>query len=232
MPRTFKEKIDFQKGHRQRLFQKLNNNTRDSLHDYEIVEMMLFLIFKRKDTKILAKILLQKFGSVNGILDANKQSMLEIDGIGEKAYNSLQIISAVMKQYSREKIVKRHILECFDDVIKYCKFNTIHLKHEELRIIFLNGSSFIVGDEVVQRGTIDTVEIYNREVVKKCIEVGAKCIILVHNHPSGDPTPSVNDIFCTKKIAEACEVFNIKILDHIIVGGNKHISFKSLLLLR
>lgn len=223
---------ELQKGHRQRLLSRLEKNDVDSLYNYEIVEMMLFLIFKRKDTKTTAKILLEKFGSIQNILKAEKDEILSVNGMGIGAYNALKTIDAIFTSILKEKIFNKPVLKCFDDVVAYCQSNMSCLSREELRIIFLNGASHIIGDEIMQKGTVDSVEIYNREVVKRCIKLGAQAIILIHNHPSGDPTPSRNDIFCTNTMVEACNVFNIHVLDHIIIGGNKYTSFKKLSLLK
>ena len=219
-------------GHRKRVCEKLINNGHENLYDYETVELMLFLIFKRKDTKPLAKILIQKFKTIDGILNASKDELLSIDGIGESTFRSLQIIKAIVIATLKSKITKRNTIDCFDDVINYCKVNMKNLTAEEFRIIFLNGINEVISDEVVQRGSIDSVDIYPREIVKKCIEKGAKSFILVHNHPSGDPTPSPNDIYATKKIKSAAELFNINLFDHIIIGGDRYISFKNLLILK
>lgn len=220
-----------QSGHRRRMIQKMLENDSEALNDYEIVEMLLFLVFKRKDTRTAAKILLKKFGNIGNIINASQQEITSIEGMGNKAYESFQIIKAVIHALLKEKIVSKVAIECFDDVIEYCRSNMKYLNHEELRIIFLNGAGHIIKDKIIQKGTIDAVEVYTREIMKKCLEFGAKGIILIHNHPSGDPTPSGNDIICTTKIKEACDIFNISLVDHVIVGGDKYISFKNLLML-
>jgi DNA repair protein RadC len=213
------------------MYTKLEKHGVESLQDYEIVEMLLFLAFKMKDTRTLAKILIQKFGTLNGILRAKKEDILAINGLGTNTYNVFKIVESTVKAVLKDKIIKKNAVECFEDVISYCKVNVKQLTVEELRIIYLNGSGSIIGDEVIQKGTIDTVEVYSREILKQCIQIGAKGIILVHNHPSNDPTPSANDILCTKKMKEMCEIFNIDLLDHVIIGDDKYISFKSLLIL-
>lgn len=225
------EKIEYQIGHRQRMMQKMLKHGSETMHNYEVVEMLLFLIFKRKDTRTLAKILLQKFGTIGAILNASQKEIVSINGLGNKAYEAFHIIKSVINATLQEKIISKTALTCFDDVITYCCNNMKYLQHEELRVIFLNGTGNIIKDKVVQQGTVDTVEIYTREIIKKCLEFGAKGIILVHNHPSGDPTPSGNDLICTAKIKEACDVFNISLLDHVIIGKDKHVSFKNLLIL-
>ncbi len=232
MPRVIrKEKIEFQSGHRQRMVQRMSKHGSESMNNYEIVEMLLFLIFKRKDTRTLSKILLQKFGTIGGIVNASENEIVSINGLGNKSYEAFQIIKSIINATLQEKIISKIAITCFDDVITYCSNNMQYLRHEELRVIFLNNTGNIIQDKIVQKGTVDTVEVYTREIIKKCLEFGAKGIILVHNHPSGDPTPSENDLVCTAKIKEACDVFNICLLDHVIIGENKHVSFKNLLIL-
>ena len=217
-------------GHRKRVYNKLDEKAY-GLYDYEVVEMMLFLVFKRQDTKELAKMLLNRFGSISGILNANKHELLELKNIGQATYNAFSIIKTVIAAYNKEKIKKINILQCYDDVLIYLNTNMAHLKHEELRILFLNNANHLVKDEIMQNGTLDSVEINNRQIIQKCIEIGAKAIILVHNHPSNDPTPSKNDIKMTRIVSESCAIFNIAVLDHIIVSKTRSVSFKSLGLL-
>lgn len=224
-------KHNFHEGHRKRMSSRMLEHGSEILENYEIVEMMLFLVLKRQDTRTLAKILLNKFGSINQILNADKEDITSIKGLGEKTFESFQIIKNVVQSVVKEKIEKKKVIECFDDVIAYCKINMQNLKEEELRAIFLTGSGQIIKDKILQKGTIDAVEAYNREIVKKCLEIGAKGIILIHNHPSGDPTPSKADIVSTIKIKEACQVFNINLIDHVVIGGDNYVSLKSLRIL-
>lgn len=219
---------DFKKGHRQRLYSKLNENGYDTLQDYEVVEMLLFLIFKRKDTKPIAKRLIERFESVDRILSASKEELMEIDGIGEGTYNSIKIVDMVLKACVKKKIEKKDVINCFNDVIEYCKIHMKNIKNEELRVIFIDSSNHIIGDKVMQKGTVDSVHIYPREILKKCLDYGAKGIILIHNHPSGDVTPSESDILSTKRLIESCNVFDVKLIDHIITGGDHYSSFRAL----
>ena len=224
-PKTYCE------GHRERAREKLLNLGAEKLCDYEIVELMLFLVFKRKDVKPLAKELLNQFKSIDGILNAPKSELLKVNGIGEKAAESIKIINGVVLAAVKSKMIKRDHISCFDDVINYCKLNMKNLIAEELRVIFLNAINEIISDEVLQKGDIDSIGIYPRMVAKRCLELGAKGIILIHNHPSGDPTPSGEDVFAIKEITRALAVFDIKVQDHIIIGRNRFISFKTLDLL-
>lgn len=221
-----------QLGHRERLCNRLIKASNDNLQDYEIVELMLFLIFKRKDTKSLAKTLLQRFGSIDKIIAASKSDLLQIDGVGESTFKAIKIIEAVLNSILKAKFSKRKIIACFEDVVNYCEYNMKILTFEQLRVIYLNNVDEIIGDEVVQKGGLDEVQVDPREIIKKAIEFGANGVVLVHNHPSGDPTPSVGDVQSTKRIQKALAVFDIKLFDHIVIGRTRHISFRSLLLLK
>ena len=225
------ERKQQQMGHRSRLCNRLIKASNDNLQDYEIVELMLFLIFKRKDTKPLAKTLLQKFGSIDKIISAPKGDLMKINGVGESTFKAIKIIEAVLNSVLKSRLQNRKILDCFEDVTNYCKYNMKSLTFEQLRIIFLNNMNEVIGDEVIQKGKLSDVNVDPREIVKKSIEVGASSLILVHNHPSGDPTPSVNDVYVTKKLKKAIEIFDIKLFDHIIIGNDRYVSFRNLLLL-
>jgi DNA repair protein RadC len=219
-------------GHRKRIFQKLESNHSTLFLDYEIVEMMLFLVFKRKDTKPIAKALMEKFGTIDKILSATKDSLMEVSGVGENAVNAFKIIEIVAKSLLRSRIMKKNVIGCFDDVLRYCMLHMKNLTSEEFRILLLNGVNEIICDEIIQKGGIDSVDISPREILKLCIEKGATGFILVHNHPSGDPTPSVDDVYATKRIKEAADVFNIQLYDHIIIGIDKYISFRNLKIIK
>ncbi|MDR2459146.1 MAG: DNA repair protein RadC [Holosporales bacterium] len=218
-------------GHRKRAKHKLSTIGHNSLLDYEIVELMLFLIFKRKDVKQLAKILIERFKTIDGILNATKHQLLGVEGVGPSTVDAIKIIDSVVKSSLKSRIMKRDSIECFDDVIAYCKANMKHLVAEELRVIFLNASNCVIADETLQEGNIESVIVSPRNIIGRCIDNGAKGIILVHNHPSGDPTPSANDVYTTKRLKEAARLLEVDIIDHIIIGGDRYISFKSLNLL-
>ncbi|MDR1609494.1 MAG: DNA repair protein RadC [Holosporales bacterium] len=218
-------------GHRKRAKHKLETVGHDNLLDYEIVELMLFLIFKRKDVKQLAKILIERFKTIDGILNATKNQLLSVEGVGPSTVDAIRIIDSVVKSSLKSRIMKRDSIECFDDVVAYCKANMKHLVAEELRVIFLNETNCVIADETLNEGNIDSVTVNPRNIIGRCIDNGAKGIILVHNHPSGDPTPSANDIYTTKRLKEVTRLLEISIVDHIIIGGDRYISFKSLGLL-
>ena len=218
----------YYKGHRKRAKERLIKFGIETLRDYEIVELMLFLIFKRKDVKPIAKRLLNRFGTIDGILNATFQELTKIEGIGISAFNAIKIINGIVIAAVKSKVIKKKHINCFEDVISYCKLNMKYLVAEELRVLFLNTVNEIMADEVIQKGDLNTVSIYPRMIVKRCIELGANGVILVHNHPSGDPTPSSDDVFTTDKIYKALETLDISLQDHIIIGGDRFVSFKAL----
>lgn len=215
-------------GHRKRAREKLMDLGAEKLKDYEIVELMLFLIFKRKDVKPLAKTLLQKFGTIDRILISPKTELMKVEGVGEKTAEAIKIINGIVIASLKSKVINRNHINCFDDVIAYCKLNMKNLISEEIRVLFLNAVNEIIADEVIQKGDVNSVEIYPRMIAQRCLELGATGVILIHNHPSGDPTPSGNDIFATKQILKALMVFDITLQDHIIIGGDRFISIKTL----
>ena len=219
------------RGHRQRILSKLNKYGYDHFADYEIVEMMLFLIFKRKDTKPLAKKLIEKFGSLDGILSADAQMLLETEGVGIAVYNGIKIINMLIRAALKSKMYTTPAITCLNDVIDYAKIHMVNLACEEARIICLNNKNHVIDDRVLQHGSIDSVSIYPREIIKICLQTGAKSFILLHNHPSGNPTPSLNDQYTTNKLVEVCNIIGLSLLDHIIIAGEQFTSFRALKLL-
>ena len=218
----------YYKGHRKRAKERLIKFGIETLRDYEIVELMLFLIFKRKDVKPLAKRLLNRFGTIDRILNATYQELTKIEGIGMSAFNAIKIINGIVIAAVKSRVIKKKHINCFEDVIAYCKLNMKYLVAEELRVLFLNAVSEIIADEVIQKGDLNTVSIYPRMIARRCIEIGANGVILVHNHPSGDPTPSSDDLYMTDKIYKALKTLDISLQDHIIIGDDRFISFKTL----
>lgn len=219
---------NYNNGHRQRVFNKLKQSGFSNFEDYEIVELMLFLIFKRKDTKLIAKLLLEKFKDLNNILNASEDELMKINGIGKSTCNALKIINIIVEYSLKSKIVNKSVIVCFNDVVNYLKLNMQNLSNEEVRILLLNNKNIVIEDSTLQKGSLDFVEVYLQEIIKHCINRNAKSIVLIHNHPSGDPTPSTNDIMITNKIKQAIGIFNITLFDHIIIGDNKYISFRNL----
>ncbi len=215
-------------GHRERLRDRFRKGGSDALPDYELLELILFRALPRRDTKPLAKSLIERFGSFAEVISANPERLKEIKGIGENVVTEIKLVHAAALRLSQGEIMQKHALSTWSALIDYCRASMAFNEKEQFRILFLDKKNFLIADEVQQEGTVDHTPVYTREVVKRALELAASSIILVHNHPSGDPTPSQPDIIMTRKIIEAAEKLNIKIHDHIIVGKHGHASFRGL----
>ena len=218
-------------GHRERLRKRFMKSGQGSLADYELLELVLFPALPRRDTKPLAKALLKHFGSFAEVISAEVAELRAIDGIGEAAVVALKTVQAAALRLSQDEIMERPVLASWDKLMKYCRASMAYEKSEHFRILFLNKKNILIADEVQQQGTVDHTPVYPREVVKRALELGATAIIMVHNHPSGDPAPSAGDIDMTEEIKEAAGSLGISLHDHVIIGRDGHASFKNLGLL-
>ena len=225
--RAVAPELDDRLGHRQRLRARFKTGGDDAIADYELVEMILFRVFPRGDTKPLAKKLIAKFGSFADVVNASPERLVEVEGIGDRAVEEIKLIRAAAIRLMRGDIMGRKLLGSWNQVIDYCRAAQGFDTRETFRILFLDKKNQLIADEVQGEGTVDHTPVYVREVVKRALELAASAIILVHNHPSGDPTPSRADIDMTKLIVEAAKPLGITIHDHIIVGRNGHVSFRS-----
>ena len=212
-------------GHRTRLRERFKAAP-DALPDYELLEMLLFRVFPRGDTKPLAKALIHRFGSLAEVLNAPVERLKEVEGIGDRAAEELALIRVASVRLVRAGAVNRHAFSNWQAVIDYCKTAQAYENKERFRILFLDKRNQLIADEVQQTGTVDHTPVYVREVIKRGLELGATALILVHNHPSGDPTPSRADIDMTRQIVDAAKPLGIIIHDHIIVGRSGHVSLK------
>lgn len=217
-------------GHRERLRQRFKAAP-DTLADYELLELLLFRVIPRADTKPRAKALLSRFGSLAEVLGASEQLIAETPGVGPSIALDLKIIEAVAKRSARSTVMEREVLGSWSKVVEYCTAAMAFEPREQFRILFLDKKNRLITDEVQQQGTVDHTPVYPREVVKRALELSATAIILVHNHPSGDPTPSRADIDMTKLLIEAAKALNITVHDHIIVGKHGHVSMRGLKLI-
>ena len=199
--------------------------------DYELMELVLFAAIPRRDVKPLAKQLIAKFGSFAEVIAAQHARLLEVPGIGESVATQLKIIEAAALRLSKTRLLNKPALSSWAALIDYCTAAMSRSPREEFRVLFLDRKNVLVADEVQTRGTIDHTPVYPREIVKRALELGAAAIILVHNHPSGDPTPSRADIEMTREVVMAAKALNIAIHDHLVIGRSGHASFKSLGLL-
>ena len=218
-------------GHRKRLRERFMANDGDGMPDYEILELLLALAIPRADVKPLAEALLGRFGSLGEVLSAAPQALGEVAGMGEAAVAALKVVRIAGLRLARQQIMNTNAIGSWDSLIDYCKAAMGYEKVEQFRILFLDRKNVLIADEVQQRGTVDHTPLYPREVVKRALDLGASALILVHNHPSGDPTPSRDDIEMTKKVRDAGERLGIALHDHVIIGKSTHVSFKSLGLL-
>jgi DNA repair protein RadC len=215
-------------GHRERLRSRFLASGADALPDYELLELLLFRSLPRRDVKPIAKRLIARFGSFAEALSAPVERLVEVDGIGESAAIDLRIAAAAAQRLTKGSISRRQVLSSWSSVIEYCRAAMAFAEREEFRILFLDKRNQLIADEVQQRGTVDHTPVYPREIIRRALELSATALILVHNHPSGDPSPSQADIRMTHDIIAIAKPLGINIHDHVIVGRNGHASLKGL----
>lgn len=215
-------------GHRERLRERFRTAGAEALSDYELLELVLFRALPRRDVKPLAKALIQAFGSFAETVHAPDARLREIGGLGEAAITEIKLIAAASSRVAKGQLKQRTVLSSWATVIDYCRTAMAFADKEQFRILFLDKRNQLIADEVQQVGTIDHTPVYPREVVKRALELSATAIIMVHNHPSGDPTPSQADIQMTKAVIEVSKPLGIAVHDHIIVGKHGHASLKGM----
>jgi DNA repair protein RadC len=218
-------------GHRDRLRARFSELGGDALPDYELLEIVLFRSIPRRDVKPIAKDLLRRFGSFAEVLAAPPALLSEVDGVGESVVTDLKIVEAAARRFTKGAVSRRPVLSSWTSVIDYCRTAMAFAEKEQFRLLFLDRRNALIADEVQQSGTIDHTPVYPREVVKRALELSASALILVHNHPSGDPTPSSADIKMTREIVDVAKPLGIVVHDHIIVGREGHASLKGLKLM-
>ena len=218
-------------GHRERLRERFYGAGPEALSDYELLEMALFPALPRRDTKPLAKALLKAFGSFAEVIHAPVARLREVDGIGEASINQIKLLAAAASRVAKGEIRRKIALASWNDVIAYCRSGMAFADKEQFRLLFLDKRNQLIADEIQQTGTVDHTPVYPREVIKRALELSATALILVHNHPSGDPTPSQADIHMTKAIVDIAMPLGISVHDHIIVGKNGHSSLRGLKLI-
>lgn len=218
-------------GHRQRLRERFMKGGADALPDYELLELVLFRAQSRRDTKELAKRLIARFGSFAEVINAPEGRLAEVKDVGDAAIAELKLVRAAALRLMRGELMERPVLSSWNQVLQYCRAAMAFEAREQFRILFLDKKNCLIADEVQQEGTVDHTPVYVREVVKRALELSATAIVLVHNHPSGDPTPSRVDIEMTRQIVEATKPLGLVVHDHIIVARQGHVSFKGLRLI-
>ena len=225
------EEAPHYKGHRERLRSRFLETGDQGLPDYEILELLLFRSIPQRDVKPLAKELIARFGSLSGVLGARRERLTEVKGIGDSVAADLKLVEAAGRRMARQAIQDRPVLGSWKDVIDSCHAAMAHADRETFRILFLDKRNHLITDEVQGVGTVDHTPVYPREVIRRALEVGATAIILVHNHPSGDPTPSNADIRMTQDIIGIAGPMGISVHDHIIIGRNGHARLRGLKLI-
>jgi DNA repair protein RadC len=218
-------------GHRERLRARFVKGGGDALADYELVELVLFRAIPRRDVKPLAKALLARFGSFAGVVSARPERLREIAGLGEAAIVELKIVAEAAKRFAKVKVENRPAMGSFSAVLDYCRTAMAFLDREEFRILFLDKKNVLIADEVQSTGTIDHAPVFPREIIRRAFELNATALILIHNHPSGDPSPSQTDIQMTRQIVSLGKSLNVAVHDHLIIGRDGFTSFKSLQLI-
>lgn len=217
-------------GHRQRLRERFLAGP-ESLPDYELLELLLMQAIPQRDVKPLAKALIARFGSFAEVVSAPPEALMEVEGIKQATAAAIKVVREAAVRLAREQVLKRPVLGSWDALLDYCRASVAFEGIEQFRLLFLDRKNVLIADEAQQRGTVDHTPVYPREVVKRALELGASALIMVHNHPSGDPTPSRADIEMTKLVRDALKAVGIVLHDHLVIGRAGHASFKSLGLL-
>lgn len=218
-------------GHRERLRQRFLAGGHAAMPEYELLELVLFNAIPRIDVKPLAKALLAAFGDLNGVIAAPEPRLMQVPGVTPRVHLQLKLIEAVAHRMARARVMHREVISSWEALMTYCKTVMAYRDIESFRILFLDRKNVLVADEEQAKGTVDHVPVYPREVAKRALELNASALILVHNHPSGDPTPSRADVDMTAAIDAACAAIGVAIHDHVIIGKETDASFRALGLL-
>ncbi len=215
------------RDHRKRLRDRFLSGGPAAVPDYELLELVLFRAIPRQDVKPLARALIDHFGDFNGVLSASVTQIGQVPGAGPAVALELKIVEAAAHRLARARVMQRHVMSGWDALLTYCHTVMAHRDTEQFRILFLDTKNVLIADEEQAKGTLDHVPVYPREVVKRALELNAASMILVHNHPSGDPTPSQADIAVTRQISDAADTLGITVHDHLIIGKSCEISFRA-----
>ncbi|MCL3881426.1 DNA repair protein RadC [Marivita sp. GX14005] len=214
-------------GHRKRLRERFLVGGADPLPDYEMLELLLFRTIRNGDVKPAAYRLIDTFGDFNRTISAPIDRLKEVEGIGHEVALDLKLVEAAAHRLSQARVLRRQVISSWDALLDYCRVSMAHRETEQFRILFLDRKNVLIADEMQGRGTVDHVPVYPREVIKRALDLNASALILVHNHPSGDPTPSTADIDMTQNILRACGAVGITVHDHLIVGKSRETSFRA-----
>ena len=214
-------------GHRQRLRRRLLSGGADALADYELLEFLLFSAIRQGDTKPIAKALIARFGSFSNVLNADPHALSQVKGLGESSAAALYAVALAARRMARGVVEQQPVLGSWQALLDYLAIDMSHLKHERVRVLYLDTRNRLILDHLAAEGSIDEAAIHPREVIRKAFDIGATALILVHNHPSGDPEPSRADIAITSRIAEAGRLLGVTVHDHVIVGRGAHVSLRA-----
>jgi DNA repair protein RadC len=214
-------------GHRARLRERLVGGGPEALADYEVLEYLLFAGMRQGDTKPVAKALLARFGTLANVLNADPASLQQVSGVGESSAAALKSVAIAARRMARAQVRERPVLSSWQALIDYLSIDMAHLTVERVRILYLDTRNRLIDDHHLGDGSIDEASIHPREVIRRAMDVGASALILVHNHPSGNPDPSQADIQVTRKIAEAGRLLGVTVHDHVIIGAEGHVSLRS-----
>ncbi len=214
------------RDHRKRLRARFLEGGADALPDYEMLELVLFRAIPRRDVKPLAHALLAQFGDFNAVLSAPPERLMQVKGVGEAVMLELKIVEAAAHRLARSRVIGRPVVSSWDALVEYCHTTMAHRETEQFRVLYLDRKNTVIADEQQARGTVDHVPVYPREVVKRALELNASALILVHNHPSGDPTPSEADIAMTRQVEAAAQALGLTLHDHLIIGKACELSFR------
>ena len=213
--------------HRKRLRARFRDGGAQAMPDYELLELVLFRAIPRQDVKPLARALIDRFGDFNRVLAAPPARLLDVPGVGDAVITELKIVEAAAQRMARARILQAHVISSWDAVLDYCHTTMAHRDTEQFRVLFLDRKNVLIADEEQAKGTVDHVPVYPREIAKRALELNASALILVHNHPSGDPTPSQADIAMTAQVQTACTALGLTLHDHLIVGKSRELSFRA-----
>ena len=214
------------KDHRKRLRDRFVSGGPDAVPDYELLELVLFRAIPRRDVKPLARALLDAFGDFAHVVAAAPARLRDVDGVGDAVVLELKVVEAAAQRFARGKVIDRPVLSGWDALLDYCQTRLAHLTVEQVRVLYLDRKNRLIADEGQGQGTVDHVPLYPREVLKRGLELNASALILVHNHPSGDPTPSEADISLTHEIAQGAHALGLSVHDHLVIGKSTHVSFR------
>lgn len=221
------EQPSYIRDHRSRLRERFLAGGAGAMPDYELLELLLFRAIPRRDVKPLARLLLDTFGDFNRVVSAPMERLKSVPGIGPAVITELKIVEAAAQRLSRAKVIEKPVVSSWDALLDYCHTVMAHRETEQFHVLFLDRKNVLIADEAQARGTVDHVPVYPREVAKRALELSASAVILVHNHPSGDPTPSAEDIDMTRRIDSALSALDLTLHDHLIIGKSLELSFRA-----